>query len=80
VGTGVVCALKTLKRLFHGDVAQRNDGESNLLAAMTIAGHYQIPEVCLFFCNKLLRGCRCVRFPCLPVVIGLGCFLWLGLA
>lgn len=36
----------------------RNDAIGNLLGALTIAGHYEIPEVCLYFCNKLLRGNR----------------------
>ena len=36
----------------------RNDAIDNLLGALTIAGHYEIPEVCLYFCNKLLRGNR----------------------
>ena len=36
----------------------RNDAESNLLGALTIAGHYDIPEVCLYFNGKLMRGCR----------------------
>jgi len=30
----------------------------NLLGALTIAGHFVIPEVCLFFNNKLFRGNR----------------------
>jgi hypothetical protein len=38
--------------------SQRNDGEGNLLGAMTIAAHFRIPEVCLYFNNKLLRGNR----------------------
>jgi len=36
----------------------RNDAVDNLLGALTIAGHFVIPEVCLFFANKLLRGNR----------------------
>jgi lysophospholipase len=36
----------------------RNDAIDNLLGALTIAGHYEIPEVCLYFRNKLLRGNR----------------------
>lgn len=36
----------------------RNDAIDNLLGALTIAGHYEIPEVCLYFANKLLRGNR----------------------
>jgi lysophospholipase len=33
----------------------------NLLGALTIAGHYFIPEVGLFFDNKLFRGNRCSK-------------------
>jgi lysophospholipase len=36
----------------------RNDAIDNLLGALTIAGHYEIPEVCLYFRNKLFRGNR----------------------
>lgn len=36
----------------------RNDAESNFLGALTIAGHYVIPEVTLFFGNNLYRGNR----------------------
>ncbi|CAG8623069.1 15712_t:CDS:10, partial [Acaulospora morrowiae] len=39
----------------------RNDAVENLLGALTIAGHYVIPEVCLFFNNKLFRGNRSVK-------------------
>lgn len=36
----------------------RNDALGNLLGALTIAGHYEIPEVCLYFHEQLLRGNR----------------------
>ncbi|KAF9116764.1 hypothetical protein BGX27_011078 [Mortierella sp. AM989] len=36
----------------------RNDAIDNLLGALTIAGHFVIPEVCLYFSNKLFRGNR----------------------
>ena len=36
----------------------RNDGLMNLLGAINIAGHFDIPEVVLYFASKLLRGCR----------------------
>ncbi|MEE2789242.1 MAG: asparaginase [Myxococcota bacterium] len=36
----------------------RNDGVNNLLGAMTLAGHFAIPEVCLYFDNVLIRGNR----------------------
>ena len=37
---------------------QRNDAQSNLQGALLIAGHFVVPEVTLFFNNKLYRGCR----------------------
>ena len=40
---------------------QRNDGVENILGALTIAGHYCIPEVCIYFNNKLFRGNRCSK-------------------
>lgn len=36
----------------------RNDAYDNFLGALTLAGHYVIPEVTLFFQNRLLRGNR----------------------
>lgn len=39
----------------------RNDARANLLASLLIAAHEPIPEVCLFFGDKLLRGCRAVK-------------------
>ncbi len=36
----------------------RNDAIDNLLGALTIAGHYEVPEVCLYFAHRLLRGNR----------------------
>lgn len=36
----------------------RTDALDNLLGALTIAGHYEIPEVCLYFNHRLLRGNR----------------------
>lgn len=39
----------------------RNDAEENLLAAILIAGQYSVPEVCLFFNNKLMRGNRTTK-------------------
>ena len=36
----------------------RNDAESNLLGALTIAGHLDIPEVTVYFNHQLLRGNR----------------------
>jgi L-asparaginase/Glu-tRNA(Gln) amidotransferase subunit D len=36
----------------------RNDGIDNLLGAFTIAGHYEIPEVLLYFRSKAMRGNR----------------------
>ncbi|MGI6685277.1 MAG: asparaginase [Bacillota bacterium] len=39
----------------------RNDARDNLITALIIAGNYAIPEVCLCFGSKLLRGCRSVK-------------------
>lgn len=36
----------------------RNDAIDNLVGALTLAGHFQIPEVGLYFRDKLLRGNR----------------------
>jgi L-asparaginase/Glu-tRNA(Gln) amidotransferase subunit D len=36
----------------------RNDGLMNLLGAIGVAGHFDIPEVLLYFQSVLLRGCR----------------------
>ncbi|WP_163831672.1 asparaginase [Spartinivicinus ruber] len=36
----------------------RNDAQDNLVTAMILASHYQIPEVCLYFNGRLLRGNR----------------------
>ncbi|MDR3478030.1 MAG: asparaginase [Gammaproteobacteria bacterium] len=39
----------------------RNDARENLINAMMIAGHFRIPEVCVYFNNKLFRGNRCKK-------------------
>ncbi|CAH1788044.1 unnamed protein product [Owenia fusiformis] len=39
----------------------RSDGRDNFLGALIIAGHYNIPEVTLYFNNKLLRGNRATK-------------------
>jgi L-asparaginase len=39
----------------------RNDARDNLLAAMLIAAHHPVPEVCLYFGNRLFRGNRAVK-------------------
>jgi L-asparaginase len=39
----------------------RNDARENLITAMMMAAGYPIPEVCLYFGTKLLRGCRSVK-------------------
>ncbi|KAI8478867.1 hypothetical protein Bbelb_434090 [Branchiostoma belcheri] len=39
----------------------RNDGRDNLLGALLIAGHFVIPEVTLYFNNKLYRGNRVTK-------------------
>lgn len=39
-------------------VENRNDALDNLLGALTIAGHFHIPEVTLYFHHRLMRGNR----------------------
>ena len=39
----------------------RNDAQDNLVTSILLAGLYPIPEVCLYFHSKLLRGCRSVK-------------------
>ncbi len=39
----------------------RNDARENLITAMMLAVDYQIPEVCIFFGSRLLRGCRTTK-------------------
>ena len=39
----------------------RNDGRENLITSLLIASKYPIPEVCLCFGNRLLRGCRATK-------------------
>jgi L-asparaginase len=39
----------------------RSDGRDNLITAMMIIGQHPVPEVCLYFGGRLLRGCRSVK-------------------
>ena len=39
----------------------RNDARENLKTAMMLAADFEIPEVCLFFGDKLFRGCRTTK-------------------
>jgi len=39
----------------------RNDARENLITSLLIAAGYDIPEVCLYFGGRLLRGCRAVK-------------------
>lgn len=39
----------------------QSDAQDNLLGALVIAGHFMIPEVCLFFNFKLFRGNRATK-------------------
>jgi len=39
----------------------QNDATDNLLGSLIVAGHFMIPEVCLFFHHKLLRGNRATK-------------------
>ena len=42
-------------------VEMRNDAQKNLIDALTIAGTYDIPEVCLLFDSKMFRGNRTIK-------------------
>jgi L-asparaginase len=39
----------------------RNDARENLITSLLIAASYAIPEVCLYFGGRLLRGCRATK-------------------
>lgn len=39
----------------------QNDATDNLLGSLIVAGHFMIPEVCLFFNHKLYRGNRAMK-------------------
>lgn len=39
----------------------RNDARENLINALFLAGNYNIPEVCIYFHNKLFRGNRATK-------------------
>lgn len=39
----------------------QNDATDNLLGSLVVAGHFMVPEVCLYFNNKLFRGNRSVK-------------------
>ncbi|MBV8802772.1 MAG: asparaginase [Gammaproteobacteria bacterium] len=39
----------------------RSDARENLINALWLAGNYIIPEVCIYFNNKLFRGNRCKK-------------------
>jgi L-asparaginase len=39
----------------------RNDARENLITSLLLAAGYDIPEVCLYFGGKLLRGCRATK-------------------
>lgn len=42
-------------------LALQNDATDNLLGSLVIAGHFMVPEVCLYFNNKLFRGNRSIK-------------------
>ena len=39
----------------------RSDGRENLVCSLIIAGNLNIPEVAVYFNNKLMRGNRCIK-------------------
>ncbi len=40
---------------------RRNDARENLITAMIIATEFPVPEVCVYFGSRLLRGCRTTK-------------------
>ena len=40
----------------------RNDARENLKTAIILAAGYRIPEVCIYFGDLLLRGCRATKY------------------
>lgn len=42
-------------------IEPRTDAIENLITAVLLAGHYNIPEVCIYFANRLLRGNRSTK-------------------
>uniref|UniRef100_A0A6B2L3P4 asparaginase n=1 Tax=Arcella intermedia TaxID=1963864 RepID=A0A6B2L3P4_9EUKA len=41
-----------------------NDAADNLYGALVIAGHFKIPEVCIYFNHSLMRGNRSTKYDC----------------
>jgi L-asparaginase len=39
----------------------RNDARENLITSLLIAANHDVPEVCLYFGGRLLRGCRATK-------------------
>lgn len=39
----------------------RTDARDNIISSLMIAGEGKVPEVCVFFGNKLFRGNRCIK-------------------
>lgn len=39
----------------------RNDAQENLITSLLLAADYAVPEVCLYFGGRLMRGCRSVK-------------------
>lgn len=42
----------------------RSDARENFLNSLILAGLYNIPEVTVYFANKLLRGNRTIKYSC----------------
>ena len=39
----------------------RSDAKENIISSLILAAECKVPEVCLYFGNKLLRGCRATK-------------------
>ncbi|CAN0372124.1 unnamed protein product, partial [Discosporangium mesarthrocarpum] len=44
-----------------------NDARRNVIVAMIMAANQEIPEVCLFFCDRLLRANRAAKIDSLAL-------------
>lgn len=39
----------------------RSDGRENFIGSLVLAGNYNIPEVMIYFGNRIMRGCRATK-------------------
>jgi len=57
----------------------RNDAQENLITSLILAARFDIPEVCLYFGGRLLRGCRSTKLDASGLqAFGSPNYPWLG--